>query len=265
MKKRLFLGVLIGIVISLLAIGGLYYFDIISFSNEKETTNKENDEIKDNVTIHEANDYITIEEKNFEGAKATIKKVKFNYLDESLTSEFYQKQEDIIKNVKDRSNKDLFDGEYELKYFINNNILSVIYSLSNSDEIGRCATEKAVLNVDLVKNEIVTEEELLNNVGSSYKKIVEETYEKELASWTERNEQYGNNGSFGNVTYDDFKANKEKYVNKGLESIQDIIYTYIENGKVKYDYYTIKLDSLFHEVGKGGCFNWKTVELGEYK
>lgn len=266
MKKRLFLGVIIGILISLLAVGGLYYFGIISFDNEKEDNNKVDDEIKDDATIHEAKDYITIEEEIFEGAKATIKKVKFNYLDESLTSEFYQKQEEIIKNVKKYSNKDLFDGKYELNYYINNNILSVIYSASNSDEIGICATEKAILNVDLVNNKIVTEEELLNKVGTSYKQIVEETYEKELSSWTKSNEEAGTIiNAYYDVTYDDFKNNKEKYVNIGLEKIQDIIYTYIKDGKVMYDYYTITIDSLFHQVGKGGCFSWSTVEVGEYK
>ena len=32
----------------------------------------------------------------------------------------------------------------------------------------------------------------------------------------------------------------------------------------KYDYYTISLDTLFHQVGKGGCFIWDTIILGEY-
>lgn len=45
MKKRLFLGVIIGILISLLAVGGLYYFNVISFNNEKEANNKEDDKV----------------------------------------------------------------------------------------------------------------------------------------------------------------------------------------------------------------------------
>ena len=45
----------------------------------------------------------------------------------------------------------------------------------------------------------------------------------------------------------------------------DIIYVYIEDGKIKYDYYSIKIGTLFHQVGKGGCFNWETKLLGEYK
>ena len=66
------------------------------------------------------------------------------------------------------------------------------------------------------------------------------------------------------VTFEDFSNNKEKYVNKGMEKISDLIYVYIEDEKIKYDYYTISLDTLFHQVGKGGCFNWDTVTLGEY-
>ena len=58
------------------------------------------------------------------------------------------------------------------------------------------------------------------------------------------------------ATYEDFATNKEKYIEKGIKNASKAIYPYIENGIIKYDYYTIKMDSLFYQVGKEGCFNW---------
>lgn len=62
MKKRLFLGMLIGILISLLVAGGLYYFDIISLNN-KVINNNDDDKVvedanKEGENIKEDNDIL---------------------------------------------------------------------------------------------------------------------------------------------------------------------------------------------------------------
>ena len=50
-----------------------------------------------------------------------------------------------------------------------------------------------------------------------------------------------------------------------MDKIANILHTYIKNNKVVYDYYTIEKSTIFHQVGKDGWFDWKTVELGDYK
>ncbi len=255
------IGLLIGIIIMLLVFVGLFATNTISF-NTKETSTPnqttENNSETQEPKIYTADEYITLEDVNF-NSKVSTKKVKINHLDDSITNEFYKEQEKVINNIHP-SDSEVFNVEYKLKYQINNNILSIVYYIEESNEIGTCGTIKAVTNIDLVNNKVITEEELLKKADTSYRKIVEDKYEKELERWKEYKEV-----SYYEVTFDDFANNKEKYVNKGLNKIPDIIYTYIEDGKIKYDYYTILMDTLFHQVGKGGCFNWNTITLGDYK
>lgn len=270
MEKKnngLLVGILIGIIIMLLVFIGLFITKIISFNNslsnsnqQMENKNEENIEKK----IYTADEYITLEDITFT-SKVSTKKVKFNHLDDSVTKEFYEEQEKLIKAIGPAGDENIFNAEYKLKYGINNNILSVVYYIEQTSEIGTCATVKVVTNIDLENNKVITEEELLQKMETSYRKIVEDRYEKELESWNKINERNGKKIDYYEVTFDDFSNNKEKYVKKGMEKISDVIYTYIEDGKVKYDYYTISMDTLFHQVGKGGCFNWDTVTLGEYK
>ncbi len=259
-NSGLLVGILIGLVIAAIIVGGLFVANIISFSTKQKNSELENtvESKENNNKIYSADEYITLEDVSF-NSKISTKKVKFNHLDESVTSDFYKEQEKVINSIHPYDSEN-FNAEYKLKYFINNNILSVIYAIEETNEIGTCATVEAVTNIDLINNKVLSEEELLQKVGISYRKIVEDNYEKELESW-KQNKSF----NYDDATFDDFSSNKEKYVNKGMEKVSDIIYTYIENGKIKYDYYTILMETMFHSVGKGGCFIWNTVEIGDYK
>ena len=236
--------------------GYIVYDKVLSknVDNDKEKTVSNNE---DEITKEfKAEDYIVLEDVSFND-KVSTKKVKLNNLDDSLTKDFYQEQEEVIKSIH-VSDSDVFNAEYDLKYFLNNNILSVLYSIKETNEIGTCATKMAVANIDLENNKVISEEELLKKVNTSYNNIVDKYYNNELKNWEDRQ-----NVDYYGVTFGDFKNNKSKYIDLGLEKISDVIYTYIENNQVKYDYYEINVDSLFHQVGKGGCFNWKTEVLGD--
>ena len=221
-------------------------------TNGNEQSNEEN--------IYGADEYVTLEDFKVNDT-ITIKKVKLNHLDDNVTKDFYSDQEKILNNLHVGSEQ--YNAEHKLKYFINDNILSILYMVEETDNIGTCATSKAVTNIDLKNNKVLSEEELLSKANTSYLKIVENNYDSELKRITDS----GNTdieGVYG-ISYEDFKNNKQKYIDKGMEKVSNIIYTYVENSKIKYDYYTIKMDTMFHQVGKGGCFTWNTVELGDYK
>ena len=143
--------------------------------------------------------------------------------------------------------------------------MSVVYIIEEQNAIGTCGTKMAVTNIDILNNKVISEEELLNKANTSYNELVTDYYNSELVSWKKLNEYNKTDIDYYDVTYKDFSNNKDKYVNIGLAKIPEIIYTYIENGQIKYDYYTINIGTLFHPVGKGGCFNWATITLGEYK
>ena len=241
-NSGLLVGILIGIIIMLIVGIGLFITGTVNFKSTT-TDNKQtsNNEQSSEVKIYGADEYVSLENYKV-NEKITIKKVKLNHLDDNLTKDFYSEQDKILNSLHVGSEQ--YNAEHKLKYFINDNILSVLYMVEETDAIGTCATVKAVTNIDLMNKKVLTEEELLSKANTSYRKIVENNYDDELKRITDS----GNTdieGVYG-ISFDDFKNNKEKYVNKGMEKIADIIYTYIEEGKIKYDYYTILMDTMFH-------------------
>ena len=255
MKKNIIIVLLLVIVVCLAA--------LLFFKKDNNVVNNTNNEENNQKKIYEADEYISLEDVSF-SPRVSVKKVKFNHLSDEVTKQFYEDQQKVIDNIHP-SDSDIFNAQYNLKYDINNNILSVVYMIEEANEIGICGTLKAVTNIDLINNKVISEEELLEKAGTNYQKMTEEFYDKELASWSELNKNANREIDFYDVTFKDYSTNKDKYVNIGVEKIPDVIYTYIEDGKIKYDYYIIKIDTLFHQVGKGGCFYWETVTLGDYK
>lgn len=269
-KNKIIISLLIVIIIILSVLCILFATGTIEFKHKNIDNNvqQDNDKVNEPEENFDVNQYIVLEDVVFSYKNSdktvTTKKVKFQNIDDSLTKEFHKQQEEIINNIV-VPDEGIFNAEYKLKHFYNNGILSIIYTIETTYAIGTCATKMAVTNIDLKNNRVISEEELLSKVGLSYNSIVDKTYEEELASWKKLNERNGTEISYYEVTFADFRDNKAKYVSEGMKKIPDIIYTYIEDGQIKYDYYSITLDTLFHDVGKGGCFLWKTVTLGEYK
>ena len=268
--------ILIGVIIVILAVlCVLFATNTITFNHQKiknEIENQENTSTKENTDqkenkIYPADKYISLEDVEL-SPKVSIKKVKINYLDDSATKDFYDQQETLLENAKNyakNSNEEIFGAKYNLDYSINDNVLSIVYSIEYTDEMGNGIPDKAVTNIDLLNNKFIAEEELLKKVGTSYEQIVNEYYEEELTNWTNLNNSNGTVVDYYEVKYEDFRNNKEKYIKIGMDKIANILHTYIKNNKVVYDYYTIEKSTIFHPVGKGGWFDWKTVELGDYK
>ena len=268
--------ILIGVIIVILAVlCVLFATNTITFNHQKiknEIENQENTSTKENTDqkenkIYPADKYISLEDVEL-SPKVSIKKVKINYLDDSATKDFYDQQETLLENAKNyakNSNEEIFGAKYNLDYSINDNVLSIVYSIEYTDEMGNGIPDKAVTNIDLLNNKFIAEEELLKKVGTSYEQIVNEYYEEELTNWTNLNNSNGTVVDYYEVKYEDFRNNKEKYIKIGMDKIANILHTYIKNNKVVYDYYTIEKSTIFHQVGKDGWFDWKTVELGDYK
>lgn len=145
--------------------------------------------------------------------------MKINYLNTNATRDFYDQQEALLETAKSyasETNEEMFDAKYSLDYSINENVLSIVYSIEYTNEIGSGTPDKAVTNIDLLNNRLITEEELLEKVGTSYEKIVNEYYEEKLTNWTNLNNSTETVLDYYEVTYDDFKNNKEKYIKIGI-------------------------------------------------
>lgn len=264
------------IVVIFIIFGLLFVNGKISFNNKTENNNSKNSANSNDVTNTSlADKYISLEDVKITD-KITTKKVKLNLLDDSVTSDFYNQQEEVINSIIDDAkyyssiNCDNYDVKYNLEYYLNDNILSIVYYIQTINGCYYdCILKKAVTNIDLENNVVVKEEDLLLIGGVSYESIVNDWYEEYANRWSEMSDilRYykDDDNNDVSVTYNEFINDKEKYIQKGLNKIPDIIYTYIKDSKIVYEYDDGKKLGTFLLSGKDGCFNYSSVVLGDYK
>ena len=275
-SKLILIFVSIIIVVIFIIFGLLFVNGKISFNNKTENgSSKDSGNSNDVTNTSLADKYISLEDINITD-KITTKKVKLNLLDDSVTSDFYNQQEEVINSVTENAlyyssiNCDNYDVKYNLEYYLNDNILSIVYYIQTINGCYYdCIFKKAVTNIDIVNNVVITEEDLLKKVGSSYEGIINDWYEEYANRWSEMSDilRYYKDDDNNDVpvTYNEFINDKEKYIQKGLNKIPDIIYTYIKDNKVVYEYDDGEKLGTFLLAGKDGCFNYSSVEFGDYK
>ena len=159
MKKEIIIIILSILVIFL---GGYIIYEKVYLTNENETTN-EKEEQKDNTSKYNIKDYITISkyEKN-ECTDCetitTLEIVNFNNLPLRLTTEFENKQEELINTAT-------INTTNEVKYEIYNNILSIYTAEKIEAMVGQDTYNFYSLNIDLKNQKIYTNEELIELFG----------------------------------------------------------------------------------------------------
>lgn len=262
------------IVILVVAIMGLIgYFIYDNYFNNIETENKD--------ISYKVEDYITIEKVNlYDSDKLDVEKVMFKNLDASIVNEFYDEQNRLINIVENSYNywaplnfegllsKDGMIAYSDIWYQVNDNILTVYYDMHFEDAMGEC-NDIAVINIDLENKKLVTNEELLKLGNSSFENIAEEHYNKTLESFENCDDTIRICGiqdkDYNIIEVSQFEKDKDIYIDMIVNGLDDAIDCYIKDGKIKYDYKLYAIDILYMGVGKGGCFPFTTVEVGDYK
>ena len=278
-NSGMLVGILIGLVIALLVVGGLFATGTIKF---KITTTSDNGQNQvNNTASYKIGDYIATEKVDIGDETINVEKVVFKNLDSSLTQKFTEEQTNMIESAKstynyfkDRYNNENLSGYYiegtkylvksNIWYQINKNVLTVYSELKEVGEIGT-GTTIAVLNIDLTNKKVLSNEELLKLVGSSFKDIATKEYNRILDECTKQTEKdycYYNK-SEKKVTLEEHKNNKENFINNIEKKLDDLIKVYIQDGKVKYDY-NIGIRLVNEYLAMGGPFPYETTEIGAY-
>ena len=128
-SKLILIFVSIIIVVIFIIFGLLFVNGKISFNNKIENgSSKDSGNSNDVTNTSLADKYISLEDINITD-KITTKKVKLNLLDDSVTSDFYNQQEEVINSVTENAlyyssiNCDNYDVKYNLEYYLNDNPL----------------------------------------------------------------------------------------------------------------------------------------------
>ena len=178
------------------------------------------DDIK--LVSHKINDYLDI--------KGDV--VYLKNMPEEFINNFTNNQQDVIDN----NNVISVDIKKELK----GNYLSIMinYSLAGVN------TKEEVLsiNIDLKQDKIITNDELLDMVGTSYKNIATDIFNEYIKLANDSNKMVTDAITGTKLTSKEFNNNSEKYIIRIREKLPDIINLYIEDGKLNY---TLNLEEIY--------------------
>lgn len=270
MKNKFLNIIIIILIIAILGVIGYLVYNNYS-NNDGEVDN-------DQKNAYKVEDYITIEKANsLNPNRLNIEKVVFKNLDVSLVNNFVDRQNDLINsanrsylywseyNFEGLSLKDGIVAYTDIWYQINGSILTVYYSMNAEDEMGEY-TDIAVVNIDLENKKLVTDEDLLRKGNSSFKKIAEERYNDTLEWLQTCDDTYKNCGiqdkNVNTIHTEQFIKNKDIYIDMIVDGLDEAIDSYIKDGKIMYHYSRFAIDMLYQNVGKGGHFDYITVEVG---
>ena len=178
--------------------------------------------------------------------------IKLKNIDESITNDFTVKQKNILNN-NNVLNVDITNN-------LHKNILSIMINYTISKNTNNYE-EIITLNVDLKKDKVLTNEELLSIVSSNYKQIAKDIFEENIKLPSDSNEIVMDAINDKTLTANEFNKDSEKYIIRIREKLPDVIKLYIKDEKLNYIvnlseiekvcYYTNnKLVNINKEIGK---------------
>ena len=171
---------------------------------------------KDDIKIisYKISDYIEIK-----GEKLYLKNI-----DKDISNYFISKQESIINN------NNIISTEIEKE--LHNNILSIMinYTIKRNNTVEEVLT----INIDLKEDKVLSDEELLNMTGSSYKSIATNIFNEYIKLSNDSNKIVVDAITDEKMTISEFNNNSEKYIIRIREKLPDVIKLYIEDNKLHY-------------------------------
>lgn len=268
--------ILMGIIIVILAVlCVLFATNTITFNNGKNEIHSDSNLNNEDNFEYNVNDYIVVEKEKFEHDGFEVFKISFKNLDSNLTQAFLNKQDEMIKDAhyNDQNYGSVgFGVTYEktnhLLYQINNNILTVYYETesgaSDAFPLEECILTN-VINIDLKNHKLLTNKEILEMGNGSFENIANEEYEKTLKFLSEDNTHGFISTNNKVVHYEEFKNNKDNYLNQITNNLESVINSYIQDGVVKYEYDPLLLPLTYQNGSPNDCIPHKTVIVGKIK
>lgn len=173
-----------------------------------------------NLISHKINDYLEIK-----GDMVYLKNI-----DEKIINDFTVSQQNILLENK-VVNVDIVKELYK-------EILSVMisYTLSNNQE------KLLTLNVDLRNNKLISNEELLNKIESSYKNIATNIFNEYVKLPSDYSGYVTDAITDTKLTAREFNENSEKYIIRIREKLPEIINLYIEDSSL---YYNVNIEEIY--------------------
>ena len=110
--------------------------------------------------------------------------------------------------------------------------------------------EVLTLNIDLKKDKLLDNEDLLDRAGTSYKNIATDIFNENIKLPSDSNKIVIDSITEKELTVKEFNDNSEKYIIRIREKLPDIIKLYIEDNKVYYKVRLSEIDKVCYYTNK---------------
>lgn len=254
MSNKTAKGLIFGSAILLIVVGiGLYkLFDYQGYG-DKNTSNYVN---------YNVNNYIEITPVIFNNyddvySNINVSKIDIKNVDSEVTKDFLKSENEIINYISGYYNEIKSDKEYipvntatsDIKTQINGAILSIYYEMNIkldenlfNDNIRHYIV---TTNIDLGTGRILSIDDLLNKYSYTREYIAEKIFDEDVL--INSNEVVIDKNTNISLTKSDIVRKKSEYVDRIVDSFDNIIKVYIENGYLTIVYDKKELKGMFFD------------------
>ena len=256
---------IIAVILLVILIGAVIVITyIVKFSglaNEVDNDNNNNNEVINNS--NPADQYVMVTPYQYADAEGifttfNVSTISFKNLDESLTSEFLQRQQEFIDRVDILHQQvlDLGVTDYGtnsimsvINYTVSDSILSVVYQFKvNIPLLSINTTEAISLNIDLANQRIMTNDLILSYLEKDINNVANRVFEENIMTLNFEDNNYVDIDTEMKVDATNVESFREVYVTKIADYLQNNGIGYIVNDQYNIMYLNSDILALLFNV-----------------
>ena len=254
---------IIAVILLVILIGAVIVITyIVKFSGlANEVDNDNNNEVINNS--NPADQYVMVTPYQYADAEGifttfNVSTISFKNLDESLTSEFLQRQQEFIDRVDILHQQvlDLGVTDYGtnsimsvINYTVSDSILSVVYHFKvNIPLLSINTTEAISLNIDLANQRIMTNDLMLSYLEKDINNVANRVFEETIMTLNFEDNNYVDIDTETKVDATNVESFREVYVTKIADYLQNNGIGYIVNDQYNIMYRNSDILALLFNV-----------------
>lgn len=254
---------IIAVILLVILIGAVIVITyIVKFSGlANEVDNDNNNEVINNS--NPADQYVMVTPYQYADAEGifttfNVSTISFKNLDESLTSEFLQRQQEFIDRVDILHQQvlDLGVTDYGtnsimsvINYTVSDSILSVVYQFKvNIPLLSINTTEAISLNIDLANQRIMTNDLMLSYLEKDINNVANRVFEETIMKLNFEDNNYVDIDTETKVDATNVESFREVYVTKIADYLQNNGIGYIVNDQYNIMYRNSDILALLFNV-----------------
>lgn len=255
---------IIAVILLVILIGAVIVITyIVKFSglaNEVDNDNNNNEVINNS---NPADQYVMVTPYQYADAEGifttfNVSTISFKNLDESLTSEFLQRQQEFIDTIDSYHQQvlDLGVTDYGtnsimsvINYTVSDSILSVVYQFKvNIPLLSINTTEAISLNIDLANQRIMTNDLMLSYLEKDISNVANRVFEETIMTLNFEDNNYVDIDTETKVDATNVESFREVYVTKIADYLQNNGIGYIVNDQYNIMYRNSDILALLFNV-----------------